>query len=109
MADTPATSLIPVFGRMTWMLAGPLVLFVTLYYVLTSGTGWTTPADGLYFVILAAMALGRWAEFRGGSPRRSTGEPATRQDLHRYLLGLLILGPALWALANLLGNHVLAR
>ena len=55
------------------------------------------------------MLLGRWLEFRGGNPQTTTGEPATPADLRRYVLTLIVAGPILWALANLIGNHVLAR
>jgi hypothetical protein len=109
MAGSDTTRLIPVLGRLFWMMIGPLLLVLTIYFIATSGTGWTTTADLLYFVILGGMILGKWLEFRGGSPQTSTGEPATAADLHRYILMLVTIGPVVWVLANLVGNHLLAK
>jgi hypothetical protein len=61
--------------------------------------------DYLFFGVMAAMALGRWLEVRGGSPRTSDGEPATEKDFHRYLALLLGGGVTIWLLANAFGNH----
>jgi len=106
---TPTTSSAAVFGRLFWMMLGPLTLGVTIYYILTSGTGWRTVADILFFAILGGMILGRWLEFLGGTPQTSTGEPATPKDLRRYVLLLVIAGPIVWLLANVIGNHLLSQ
>jgi hypothetical protein len=107
VADSNATRLIPVFGRLFWMIVGPLALILTIYFIATSGAGWATAADFLYFIILGGMLLGRWLEFRGGSPETSSGEPATAADLRRFILMVVIAGPAAWAVANVFGNYVL--
>ncbi len=107
MATSSSTSLTPVVGRVFWLLAGPLGLLLALYYIVTSDTGWTTPADLIYFLLLGGMVLGRWLEFRGGNPRNSMGEPVTSADLRRYVLTVALAGPAVWVAANLLGNHLL--
>jgi hypothetical protein len=109
MAGSNTTPLIPLFGRLFWMMIGPLALVLTIYFIATSGTGWTTTADLLYFVILGGMAIGKWLEFRGGSPETTTGEPATVADLRRYILMLVTIGPVVWVLANLVGNYLLAK
>ena len=109
MNTTPTGSLAAVLGRLVWMMVGPLALVLTLYYVVTSGTGWRTGADVLYFVILLAMIVGKWIEFRGGDPRTSSGEPVKPGDLRRYILMTLVLGTILWAVANLVGNHLLGK
>ena len=109
MSSSNTTHLIPIFGRLFWMMIGPLGLVLTIYFIVASGTGWTTTADLLYFVVLGGMILGKWLEFRGGSPETSTGEPATVADLRRYVLMLVIVGPIVWAVANVLGNYVLNR
>ena len=107
MQTSSTTPLWAVLGRVFWMMVGPLSLMLTVYFIVSSGTGWRTAADVLYFVILGGMPLGRWLEFRGGRPLTSSGEPATPAHLRRYVLLVLILGPALWIAANVLGNHVL--
>lgn len=109
MAGSNTTHLIPIFGRLFWMIVGPLALVLTIFFIATSSTGWTTTADFLYFVILGGMILGKWLEFRGGSPETSTGEPATAADLRRYILIVLIAGPVVWVIANILGNYILRR
>ena len=109
MSSPAATPLDIVSGRLFWMMVGPLALVLTIYFIVTSGTGWTTTADLLFFIILGGMILGRWLEFRGGSPETSTGERATAADLHRYILIVVTAGPAVWVVANILGNYVLRR
>lgn len=109
MNDSPTGSSAAVLGRLAWMMVGPLALALTLYHIVTSGTGWQTGADLLYFVILLGMILGKWIEFRGGDPRTSSGEPAKPGDLRRYVVLALVLGTALWAVANLVGNHLLGK
>jgi len=59
--------------------------------------------------MLGGMILGKWLEFRGGSPETSTGEPATAADLHCYILMVVTAGPVVWVIANILGNYVLRR
>jgi hypothetical protein len=103
------TPLSAILGRLFWMMAGPLGLVLAIYFIITSGSGWLTTADLLYFGILGGMILGRWLEFRGGSPETSTGEPSTAADLRRYVLTAVCAGPVVWVVANLVGNHLLSR
>jgi hypothetical protein len=91
------------------MMVGPLTLVMTTYSIVTSGTGWTTVADFLFFVILGGIVLGRWLEFRGGSPDTQTGEPATAADLRRYIVTIVTAGPAVWVVANVLRNYIVHR
>ena len=109
MSSPAATPLDIVSGRLFWMMVGPLALVLTTYFIVTSGTGWTTTADFLFFIILGGMILGKWLEFRGGSPETQTGERATTADLRRYILMVVIAGPAVWIVANILGSYVLRR
>jgi hypothetical protein len=109
MSSSNTTHLIPTFGRLFWMIAGPLALVLTAQSIITSGAGWATTANVLYFIILGGMILGKWLEFRGGSPETSSGEPATAANLHRYILLVVTAGPAVWVVANILGNYVLRR
>ena len=107
--SSPVTSLTIVLGRLFWMMIGPLALMLTIYFIVSSGTGWRTFADLLYFIILGGMILGKWLEFRGGNPQTSTGEPASPADLGRYIIMAVTIGPIVWVLANLVGNHLLAK
>ena len=45
MSSPTTTPLIPVFGRLFWMIVGPMALVMTTYFIVTSGNGWTTTAD----------------------------------------------------------------
>ncbi|HXG10472.1 MAG TPA: hypothetical protein VNK04_11985 [Gemmataceae bacterium] len=109
MAAPPTTSPLAVLGRLTWMMFGPLALLLAAWGVVSKGGGWLTTADLAYLAVLAAMLLGRWLEFRGGSPQKATGEPATPADLRRYVIFTLVIGLGVWVVANLLGNYWLAR
>ncbi len=109
MATRTSTSTAAFFGRLFWLFAGPMFLMVLALNIAQRGTGWLTPIDLGYFLILGGMLLGRWLEFRSGSAMTATGEPATASDLRRYMVTAAIAGLALWAAANLLGNHWLGR
>jgi hypothetical protein len=107
MADNNNSSFLPFFGRLFWMLLGPTLLLVLAFVIVGTGNGWLTGADFGYLGILAAVMVARWLEFRAGNPRTSVGEPATQKHLYRYLVGVAVVGLAVWVAANVLGNHVL--
>jgi hypothetical protein len=109
MSAEPLTSPAALFGRIFWMIVGPIGLAVLALRILQERTGWFTVTDMAYFLVLGGMLLGRWVEFRSGGARTGMGEPATSDDLRRYLMGASLLGLGLWALANLVGNHWLSR
>jgi len=109
MAASPNTSSSALFGRLFWMMIGPLTLVLTLYYIVTAGGNSRAFAHAVYFVVLLGMILGKWLEFRGGNPLTSAGDPATPADLRRYVLAVLVGGPIVWVVANLAGNHFAAR
>jgi hypothetical protein len=109
MNTSQATSLSVTLGRITWMVLGPFATLLCAFSVAEHGRGWFTVRDALLFLFLAATFLGRYMESLGGEPRTSTGEPAAPGALRRYGLGLAAAGVALWAVANLLGNHVFPR
>ena len=106
LAPDSVTSLRAFFGRLVWMLLGPLTLAVCALVITQRQEGWVTPQNLFYFVILGGMLLGRWAEFRYGQPMTATGEPASIDHLRRYAIGVSILGLAIWVAANVLGNSV---
>lgn len=96
------------FARLFWMIVGPGVLLLLAFSIATRGQGWFTPVDIAFLVILPLVLAARWYEFHHGDPHTATGDPATPADLRKYLVVALPLGLAVWALANLLGNHWLA-
>lgn len=104
---SPQSSISPfvMVSRLFWMLFGPMLLLLLCVYILNSGTGWVTLVDGAFFVVLGAILLARWIEYRSGHALTATGEPATAAHFRRYALGLLLICGAVWVLANLAGNH----
>jgi hypothetical protein len=93
------------FGRLFWVVLGPMLLSITTMHIFLNGTGWHTAADYVFFAILATMILGRWLEVLGGVPLTSTGEPATPRDFNRYVVFVLGAGIAIWITVNAFGNR----
>jgi hypothetical protein len=102
-----SSSVLVVFGRAFWIMIGPMLLTATALMILTK-PGWRTGADITFLATLAGMILGRLLEHLGGNPQTSTGEPSTPADLRRFVLFTLVGGLALWLVANLIANYVLA-
>ena len=93
------------FGRVIWVVLGPMIMALTTSHIVLNGTGWHTPADYVFFAILGVMILGRWLEVRGGVPLTSVDEPATRKDFYRYVAFVLVAGLTIWIIANAFGNR----
>jgi hypothetical protein len=102
-----SSSVLVLLGRAFWIMFGPMLLTATAFLILTK-PGWRTGADITFLATLAGMILGRWLEHQGGNPETSTGEPSTPADLRRFILFTLVGGLALWLIANLFANYVLA-
>ncbi|MDD4270828.1 MAG: hypothetical protein PHO07_05720 [Pirellulales bacterium] len=106
--DRPA---INTFGglitRLTWFCLGPAAILLTLCGILSTGSGWATALDAIYFVFVGVVIWCRWTEQRSGRGATVYGEPTTWDDFRRYVKTLLLVAFGAWVLANLLGNHVL--
>jgi peptidoglycan/LPS O-acetylase OafA/YrhL len=89
---------------MYWVLFGPAIL-VLLTLQNASGNRWFDAADFFFLALLAGLFAARWVEFRAGNPQTASGDPATPQNLRRYILATLLIGLGAWVLANLIGNH----
>jgi hypothetical protein len=100
-------SALVLLGRTVWIMFGPLSLFAIAFFILTR-PGWRMGINTAYFVALFAIILGRWIEHLGGDPKTSTGEPSSPADLRRFILFTASGGLALWLVANLIANYVLA-
>jgi hypothetical protein len=103
MNDAP-TSISLLLARSYWIMFGPLLLFLCAAKIVTSRDGWFATADIAYLVGLILMIVARWFEFYKGDPRTSTGEPATKADLRRFVLLTFPVGLGVWVIANLVGN-----
>ncbi len=107
-APTPQLNSIGLlFARLAWMLLGPLLLLVLLYWTVSTGRGWLTTWDGVYWVVVVGMVACRWIEIKSGSALTATGEPATPAHFRRYAEVLLVAAAVAWIAANLIGNHLL--
>ena len=82
-----------------------MVLAMLTYAILSNGSGWFTPADFAFLMLLAGLPFARWLDYHLGGPLTSTGEPATPADLRRYVVGTVLLGVCVWVTANVLGNY----
>jgi hypothetical protein len=105
----PTNALLPVLGRIFWMMVGPMLLAILAVSIVSIGNGWFTAADFGFLGVLGLLITARWLEFHAGSPQTSTGEPATPDHLRRYVLGALLIGVGIWVAANLLGNYWMVR
>lgn len=94
-------------ARLTWVILGPMALFLIIITIVSDSQGWTTWLDAAFGAVVGLMLLGRWVEQRSGKAMTATGEPATVENARRYSLILLITMSAVWIGANLLGNHIL--
>lgn len=95
MIGTGSLPLLPLLGRLLWVLVGPLGLLAGTLWIIQKGEGWLTAADLAYFLALGAMIVGRWLEHQG--------------DITRYTLRLCVGGLVLWAAANAVGNYWFIR
>ena len=95
-------------ARITWVIFGPMVLLLITYGIVSGGTGWLTPLDAAFAVVACLMLLGRWTEHRSGAATTLSEEPATDEQLRRYVAVLIPVLAAVWIIANLVGNHVLS-
>jgi hypothetical protein len=103
------TPFVAVLGRLTWMLFGPIVLFLITFSLVGKSHSFIGIVDGAYFGALGAVLLGRWVEFRSGAALTAAGEPATAADLRRYLRWAGSIGLAVWVAAKLGGAIWLSR
>ena len=107
MTAHPMTSPAALVGRIFWMMAGPILLVILGLMIAQQDTGWLTMLDIAFFLVLGGMLLGRWVEYRAGGAMTGMGEPATLDDVRRYVLAASLLGVGGWIVANLVGNHLL--
>jgi hypothetical protein len=83
---------------------GPAAMLICTIVIIETGNGWFTGADFAFLIALAVTVLARCLDFRAGNPRTAMGEPAQPNHLRRYVPAALVLGLAVWSVANLIGN-----
>lgn len=92
------------FARLFLMFAGPMLLALLAYQIALQTGDRPTVVDLAFFFVLGGLPLGRWAEFRGGSPKTAEGDPAMPVHLRRYVVGVLLIGVGIWIAATLISN-----
>jgi hypothetical protein len=103
----PISSLSVLGARLTWIFLGPLALLGITWGIVSQGTGWFTGLDAAFGVVVGLMLLGRWVEHRSGCATTLAGDPATPEQLKRYMTLLPPLAAGVWIVANVVGNYVL--
>lgn len=104
---TPRGGLVAL-ARLTWFAFGPLALAILAYWIISAGSGWTTPLDIAFAGVAGLMLLARWYELRSGQGQDGFGEPADVSHFPKYAAWAIPLILAAWLAANVLGNHVLS-
>lgn len=107
MATTSSTPITLLFARLFWMMIGPAILLLTSIQIVSHSAGWFTFADVVFGATVAAMIFAKWIESLGVEARRADGELIQPGDLRRYIIGVIAVGCAAWAIINLVGNHLL--
>lgn len=104
--DRPVTSVKILLVHLAWLVFGPIALFVVLYGIIISGTGWFTILDALFFLVVALTIIARWTDQKSGQGTTADGDPSTWNDFRRYAKRLPLLSLVAWMVANIIGNHV---
>jgi hypothetical protein len=104
MDTSSATPPAAFFGRLTWMILGPVALLLLAWTIAADWDGWVTAADVIFLAILGLVPLARWAEFRTGRGQTAYGEPVTAADVRRYTAVTAAVGLTVWVAANLAGS-----
>jgi hypothetical protein len=84
---------------------GPAAMLILIIMILETGDGWFAAPSTAFLIVLGITILARCMDFRSGNPQTVTGGPATTGHLDRYVPAALVLGLAVWAAANLIGNR----
>ena len=103
----PISSLSMLGARLMWAMIGPAALLFAAGGIITAGTGWLTALDAFFALVVGAILLSRWAEYRSGPTMTLTGEVVTAGHFRRYMTALPADAASVWIAANVLGNHVL--
>lgn len=95
------------FVRLFWVALGPAFLLAILASMIQNATGWLSVRDAVYFTVLVSMIGLRRYDFSYGDRTNLSGEVTTEAEVRRYSWVVGLGGVAAWAVANLLGNHIL--
>lgn len=100
MSERPINSFAIFFSRLTWMIFGPVMLFLALSAISRTTENAISVADIVFFGILTAMIACRFYEFRTGQALTASGDPMSRAVVVRYSLVVTILGVVAFAIVK---------
>lgn len=89
--------------RVVWMGLGNLAL-AGLAVTITQAGGRFTFRDGLYAVLIVALAGVRWLDITRYGGTTADGRPATMRDLRRYVVLLVVVAAGLLVACHLAGR-----
>jgi hypothetical protein len=108
MSERPNKSFAVFFARLSWMIFGPIAIFLTLSAIWRSSDAGIAGADFAYFGILGIMIACRFYEFRTGDALTASGDPMTGAVMTRYAVVLAVLGLVAYAGAKAFANEFLS-
>ncbi len=89
--------------RLVWMLLGNFVLAIVLIAIAQDvGDGWFSRLDALFWLVVAATIVARYADIAHFQGRTADNQPADLGHWRRYTLSLLAIVTAAWVGAHLL-------
>ena len=96
-----------ILARLWWMLFGNVLLAFSLVFIFRKEGGFLHPADGVFWVTVAALVLVRYLDIRFLDGQTATGEPASVGHWTRYAALLVSIATVLWGLAHAV-SHISA-
>jgi hypothetical protein len=94
--DQPVTSVKTLLVHLTWLVFGPIALFVTIYSIINSGTGWFSLSDFAFLLVAVLMIIVRWVDQKSGQCTTSEGKPSTWKDFQQYAVLLSAFAVGAW-------------
>lgn len=101
MESRQSTTLAQVIARLFWMFIGPATLALLAIILIDKGVGWFAPQSIAFLVVVVAVAIARWID----PLDLDTDKPAAPGQVPRHMVISLIVGSAVWAVANWLGTY----
>ena len=95
-------SVIGLFARLYWMLAGNATMVFLLAFILQKHSKFPSVFDLVYWLIALSLVLVRYLDIRYLDGQTATGEPATMVHWGRYVSILIPAALIAWILARVL-------
>jgi hypothetical protein len=90
--------------RLFWLAFGNLALLALAALIVERSA--FSAIDGIYWLVVVALAVARYLDIRRFDGLTIDGEPATPTHLRRYLMALFTLGGGLWAAVHVVSRLV---